>query len=86
MSLSISGEGKVRIGGATHKVVDYDINTEVHDAERSMGAELVHIVTGYADGNEVVWHVYEYPTGSVNLVEYQSNYELISEPEFSVEM
>lgn len=82
MSIDISGKAKVMIDDKVIEVSDFDIETEVHDASRSMGPEFVHIVTGYADGNEVEWHVYEYPAGDVNHVDYQGNYELVESPEF----
>lgn len=82
MSIEISGTAKVMIDDKVVEVIDFDVETDVHDPDRSMGPEFVHIFTGYADGNEVEWHVYEYPVGDVNHVEYKGDYELVEVPEF----
>lgn len=82
MSIVIKGQAVANIDNKSVIVTDFDIETEVHDASRQMGAEYLHIVTGNANGEELVWHVYEYPEGGVNLVEYQSNLNLEESPTF----
>lgn len=47
--------------------------TEVHDPDRQMGAEYVHIGTVDVNGEEVKWLVYEYPEGILNYVDHQTN-------------
>ena len=42
---------------------DVEWDTEVHDPDRQMGTEYVHIGTAYVNGEEVQWLVYEYPEG-----------------------
>lgn len=82
MSIIVTGKAKVMIDDEVIEVSDFDIETDVHDGSRSMGPELVHIVTGNADGHEVEWHVYEYPAGDINYADYQSDYELVEKPVF----
>ena len=86
MSINISGKAKVMIDDKVIEVSDFDIETDVHDADRSMGPELVHTITGYADGHEVEWHVYEYPAGILNDIDYQGAYEVVESPEFLVSL
>ena len=57
----------------TLNVSDIDINTQVHDANRQMGAEYVHILTAEAAGHELEWSIYEYPEGCINHIESPSN-------------
>ena len=47
--------------------------TEVHDPDRQMGPEYVHIGTAEVNGEEVKWLVYEYPTGILNYIDRQTN-------------
>ena len=82
MSIEISGTAKVMIDDKVVEVIDFDVETDVHDPDRSMGPEFVHIFTGYADGHEVEWHVYEFPEGAVNHVEYQGAYDVVERPNF----
>ena len=86
MSIIIKGKAVAKVNDKSVTVTDFDVETEVHDASRQMGAEYLHIVTGDADGEELVWHVYEYPEGSVNLEEYQSNLDLEESPTFEGHM
>lgn len=69
--------------------VEWD--TQVHDADRPMGTEYVHIGTAEVEGHEVEWHVYEYAgdintinveTGELNLIE---NFSFVSSDESSEE-
>lgn len=59
---------------------------EVHDADREMGSEIVYRVSAIHDElGEVVWHVYEYPTGVMNHVETPSiDGSVLEEPNFSI--
>ncbi|MBG1266959.1 hypothetical protein [Nostoc sp. WHI] len=47
---------------------DLEWETEVED-ERPMGAELHHSATFYFDGGEITWDLYEYPIGTIELVQ-----------------
>ena len=52
---------------------DVEWDTEVHDPDRQMGTEYVHIGTAYVNGEEVQWLVYEYPEGILNYIDRQTN-------------
>lgn len=60
--------------------------TEVHDPDRSMGPEYVHIGTADIGGEEVQWLVYEYPEGELNMVDHQTNgLNLVKDFQISIE-
>ena len=60
--------------------------TEVHDPDRSMGPEYVHIGTADIGGEEVQWLVYEYPEGVLNMVDHQTNgLNLVKDFQISIE-
>ncbi len=61
--------------------VEWD--TEIHDADRSMGPEYVHIGTAEVDGHEVEWQVYDY-ANDINTVNVESG-ELNLVQDFSFE-
>ncbi|EXB84659.1 hypothetical protein J542_1234 [Acinetobacter baumannii 299505] len=58
-------------------------NTEIHDADRQMGSEYVHIGTAEVDGHEIEWQVYDY-AGDINTVNVESG-ELNLVQDFSFE-
>ncbi|WP_313737527.1 hypothetical protein [Sphingobium yanoikuyae] len=59
---------------------------EVHDADRQMGSEIVYRVSATHDElGEVVWNVYEYPSGVMNHVEAPSiDGSVLEEPSFLI--
>ncbi|HCQ9868985.1 hypothetical protein [Acinetobacter baumannii] len=64
--------------------VEWDI--EVHDADRQMGTEYVHIGTADVRGEEVQWLVYEYPEGILNYIDHQTNgLNLLNDFKISIE-
>lgn len=48
---------------------DLEWETEVEDPDRPMGAELHHSTTFYFDGGEITWDLWEYPIGTIELLE-----------------
>jgi len=63
---------------------DVEIETDVHDADREMGTEYVHVVRAHVGEVEVIWSVYEYPEGEINLVTSPSQPEMIQDFKFSL--
>ena len=63
---------------------DVEIETDTHDPDREMGAEYVHAVRAHVGEVEVIWLVYEYPEGEINLVTSPSQPEMIQDFKFSL--
>lgn len=71
--MSVTTEGKLVLRDPeTGKqfTVDLDFESEVHDPDREMGPEIVHIAEVDIEvGNEnrpIRWEIYEYPVGCEN--------------------
>lgn len=92
MDLVVSGKAVFRIiDDETQEEVeielsadDVEIETCIHDADRQMGAEFVHLVCGHVGGIEVEWQIYEYPEGEINHIESPERPECVRDFKFSL--
>jgi hypothetical protein len=68
-----NGDGDIGYEEISISPDEVEWDTEVHDPDRPMGTEYVHIGTAYVNSEEVRWLVYEYPEGVLNYIDHQTN-------------
>jgi hypothetical protein len=89
MSIDITQNPVFLKDGKKITIEDFDIETDVHDPDREMGAELVHTVKANIDDVELEWLVYEYAY-NINHVDFnkyndsEDKISLVEEAKFDI--